>query len=114
MTISLKGMTRRELQALAARVEKAIAKLVKADKKKALEAASAAAKAHGFSLADLTGGAAPGPKNGRKTRKSGPKNPPKYRHPSDATITWTGRGRRPDWIKDALAKGRKLANFEIK
>lgn len=114
MTISLKGMTRRELKALAARVEKAIAKLVKADKKKALEAARAAAKAHGFSLADLAVGAAPAPKYGRKARKSGPKNPPKYRHPANAEVTWTGRGRRPDWIKDALAKGKKLANFEIK
>jgi DNA-binding protein H-NS len=24
----------------------------------------------------------------------------KYRHPSDPTLTWTGRGRRPRWITD--------------
>lgn len=26
----------------------------------------------------------------------------KYRHPENAAVTWSGRGRRPQWFLDAL------------
>ncbi len=29
----------------------------------------------------------------------------KYRHPENAGITWSGRGRKPQWFADALASG---------
>lgn len=47
--------------------------------------------------------------------KSGTKsvNPPKYRHPEDPNMTWTGRGRKPKWIVEALEKGKSLDAFEI-
>jgi DNA-binding protein H-NS len=38
---------------------------------------------------------------------------PKYRNPANPKQTWTGRGRQPGWIKDGLAKGKKLADFAI-
>ncbi|WP_407690599.1 H-NS histone family protein [Rhodophyticola porphyridii] len=38
---------------------------------------------------------------------------PKYRHPDNPSITWTGRGRRPTWINEALAAGKSLEDFEI-
>jgi len=38
---------------------------------------------------------------------------PKYRGPNGQT--WSGgRGRKPQWVVDALAKGRKLEEFEIR
>jgi DNA-binding protein H-NS len=37
----------------------------------------------------------------------------KYRHPESPELTWSGRGRRPAWIRDALEAGRQLADFEI-
>lgn len=39
--------------------------------------------------------------------------PPKYRS-ADGTMTWTGVGRRPGWIVEALDKGKKLESFLIK
>ena len=40
-------------------------------------------------------------------------NPPKYRNPTDATQTWTGRGRKPKWILEAVDAGKDIASFEI-
>ena len=35
----------------------------------------------------------------------------KYRNPKDASQTWTGRGRQPNWLVAALKKGQKLESF---
>jgi DNA-binding protein H-NS len=31
-----------------------------------------------------------------------------YRHPDDATMQWTGRGRQPKWIKEWVDAGKSL------
>ena len=59
----------------------------------------------GFNLDDLIGSN----KGGRK----GGKVAPKYRHPQNPTMTWTGRGRQPLWLVDELKKGKKLESFAI-
>ena len=38
---------------------------------------------------------------------------PRYRNPADGGQTWTGRGRQPRWIAEALASGRSLEEFKI-
>lgn len=35
----------------------------------------------------------------------------KYRNPEDPKQTWTGRGKRPKWLNDALAAGKNLDDF---
>lgn len=37
-----------------------------------------------------------------------------YRNPADSEQTWTGRGRQPRWMVEALAKGKTLDEFRIK
>jgi DNA-binding protein H-NS len=37
----------------------------------------------------------------------------KYRNPKNASQTWTGRGRKPNWLVAELETGRKLDTFEI-
>ena len=37
----------------------------------------------------------------------------KYRNPKDGSQTWTGRGRKPNWLVDAVKKGAKLESFAI-
>jgi DNA-binding protein H-NS len=37
-----------------------------------------------------------------------------YRHPENADQTWSGRGRQPDWMKEALAAGKSKDDFLIK
>jgi DNA-binding protein H-NS len=41
------------------------------------------------------------------------KTVPRYRNPADSGQTWTGRGRQPRWIAEALASGRSLDEFKI-
>ena len=52
----------------------------------------------GFSLNDLFGKR--GPKKGSGQAK--------YRNPKDTSQTWTGRGRKPNWLVDAVKKGAKI------
>ena len=38
---------------------------------------------------------------------------PRYRHPQDASQTWTGRGKKPRWVVDALEQGKTLEDLMI-
>ena len=98
----LQSMNKEELQALQKNVAKAISGFDERMKAEALAKAEAAVKEFGYSLADLTGG-----------KRGGKMNPPKYRNPADPSKTWTGRGRQPQWIKDALAAGKDLSEMAI-
>jgi DNA-binding protein H-NS len=107
MTLDLNSMSRKELQKLAKDVEKAIATLADRERQTALAAAEKAAQEHGFSLADL------GAVSGSKGKKSKTVGIPKYRNPANPSQTWTGKGRRPQWIIDGEAAGRPMKDFEI-
>ena len=64
----------------------------------------ALAEESGFSVAELFGGARGG--------KRGPVAV-KYRNPKDPSQTWTGRGRKPNWLVEAVKKGAKLDSFSV-
>jgi len=40
-------------------------------------------------------------------------NPPKYRHPENPDLTWSGRGRKPRWITEAIDRGIDIETFRI-
>lgn len=103
MTIDLDSMSRDELLTLKQDTDRALATLDERKKAEARAAAEKAARDHGFNLDDLL----------VVQKKSGKKNPPKYRNPEDPRQTWSGRGRQPGWIKDALDNGRNLDDFAI-
>lgn len=103
-TINLNSMSLDELKKLKKDVEKAIDGFEDKQRKAALEAAEAAARANGYSLSDLMGSS---------PKKAKPISPPKYRHPENPSQTWTGRGRQPDWMKDALERGKSKDDFLI-
>lgn len=105
MTIELETLSLQELRELKARVERAITSFEDRKKKEAMAELEARAREMGFSLAELTGGA-------RKRRSSGPVAA-KFANPADPTQTWSGRGRRPKWVTEALSEGRKLSDLAI-
>jgi DNA-binding protein H-NS len=93
-----------DLKKLQKQVAKAIDGFEKRRRKEALAVVEAKAKEFGFTLSDLTGKA-----------KSKPRpSPPRYRHPENAALTWSGRGRQPAWIKDGLQAGKALEDYAIK
>nr|WED69767.1 H-NS histone family protein [Pectobacterium colocasium] len=36
---------------------------------------------------------------------------PKYAHPDNPSLTWSGRGKQPNWFKEALAAGKTQAQL---
>ncbi len=70
----------------------------------AFDAAVAAAREMGYTLAELTG---------TSTKEFKAATVPMYRHPENADQTWSGRGRQPDWMKQALAAGQSKDDFLI-
>ena len=103
MAKNLDDMSRDELLALKADVDRAIASLDDRRRAEARAAAEKAARDLGFSLEELQS----------VQKKSGKKNPPKYRNPEDPRQTWSGRGRQPGWVKEALAEGKSLDEYAI-
>lgn len=99
-----------ELKNMQIRIAEEIENRKSAEKKNVLDEIAALAAAKGFSLEELVG---PGRKVGGATRKGG-KVLPKYRHPDDANITWTGRGRKPAWIAEWLSQGKSLDKLSVK
>lgn len=109
-------MSRKELMALRANVDKAIAAVGDRERRNALKAAEAAAREHGYTLdelADLMGGSRARGRRAAGAAKAGA-SPARYRNPDDESQTWSGRGRRPRWVHEAEAKGRSLAEMEIR
>ena len=81
------------------------------------------ARAEGYSIAELFGGASTGKAAApaakapaRKARKGGStaKVAPKYRNPANPSETWAGRGKQPRWLSAYTNAGRKLEDFLIR
>ena len=59
----------------------------------------------GFEVTELFGGK----RGGRKAASEA-----KYRNPKDTSQTWTGRGRKPNWLVEAVGQGAKIESFEVR
>lgn len=96
------------LKELRKTVDRAISSYEARKRKEALSALEQAAKEHGFKLSELVSDQKPG-----KTRKSGEAGgDTAYANPENSEETWSGRGRRPRWVNDALAAGRSLEDLK--
>ena len=99
----LDKMSYAELLKLQERIEAAIAEKRIEDAATTKDALRAMAEKAGFNINDLFG------RRG-SSRGSGVA---KYRNPKDSSQTWTGRGRKPNWLVDAVKKGAKIDSFAI-
>lgn len=108
MKFDLKNMTRKELEKLGGDVEKALEKLRKKDLKKVRQEMEKLAAAHGVSVADVLGNAAPKAKKAPKA-----KSVAKFANPADKSQTWTGKGRQPAWYKAAVDAGKSPDSMAI-
>lgn len=97
-SIDLSSLSLSELKQLQKDVQRAIEGFAGRKKQEAMSALEAKAQELGFSLSDLIGV--------KKTRKSSG-TAPKYRHPENPEVTWSGCGRKPGWFSAALAAGTK-------
>lgn len=104
MDINYNELTLEQLKEINKKSAAAIAGFESRRKKDAIQKATEIAKAAGFSsLEDML---AAQPEKRQQAE-------PKYRHPENPELTWTGRGRKPSWIVEALGAGRSLDDFAI-
>ena len=109
LTESLDRMGLDELRELRKSIDRAISSFEGRRRQEAISAAEQVAKEHGFKLAELVGGRRAGKAKGTDEGSSAPQAA--YVNPDNPEQSWSGRGRRPGWVRDALAAGRKLEDL---
>lgn len=116
----LDKMSLKQLMTLQERIAVTIAEKrvsEKSDLKRKLEMMAAQS---GFDVADLfsarrgrrPAAALPGTAKAAKAAKAA-EVIVKFRNPKDSSQTWTGRGRKPNWLVEALGKGKKIDSFRV-
>lgn len=101
-TVNVDKMSLKELLDLEAKVQKAIAVARDRERADVKQALAAMAEKRGFSVSELFGG-----------RGRGKGSAAKYVNPDNRSETWTGRGRKPNWLVAKLKKGANIADFAI-
>lgn len=106
--INVDKLSLKELVELESRVQRAIALARDRERAELKRKVADLAETHGFSVAELFGGT-----RGRGPGKNKSVGVAKYANPENKSDTWTGRGRKPNWLVERLKKGAKLADFSI-
>lgn len=106
--VNLDKMTYAELSELRDEIDAAMETRHEEERQAIAEQIEELAYAAGFSSAKEVLGI-----RTKKNRASGYTVKPKYRSPWDASQTWTGRGRKPKWVVEALEEGHEIEEFLI-
>lgn len=113
MTTDLKKKSRKELEKLLKDVKAALQNAQARDRRAARKAAEKAAAEFGFSLNDLSDQKVEKATKKPRKKAAGPKAKAKYANPADASQTWTGKGRQPNWFKSLMQAGTDPQTLEI-
>jgi DNA-binding protein H-NS len=106
--VDLSALTLKELHELQAQIGPAIAERTKAERADIKAKLAKIAADAGFDLEDVVG------TRGGKGKGSRSAVAVKYRNPEDPSRTWTGRGRKPNWLTEKMAKrGAKIEDFAV-
>jgi len=106
--MDISSLSLAELKLLQQQIPLEIKKREVQEKEKVLNELKLIAESRGFSLDQLLKG---GDKGGKA--KTGRTVQVKYRHPQNADLAWTGRGRKPQWVQEWVAGGRKLEELAV-
>ena len=101
---NLDSMSLAELKQLHKDIAKSILTFDDRHKAEARAKVEALAKEFGFSLAELIG-------TNKTTRRT--YVAPKYQHHENSSVTWSGRGRKPQWFNQALASGKTPEDLAV-
>jgi DNA-binding protein H-NS len=106
--IDLSKLSIEELETLARDAQAEIAARKEAERERVLQQMRELAGSLGMTLEDVLrmekrGGGAGG----------GAAVQAKYRHPDNPGLTWSGRGKRPAWVAQALASGKSLEDLTV-
>ncbi|WP_273690225.1 H-NS histone family protein [Ketogulonicigenium vulgare] len=104
----LKTHSYAELQKLHKDVVQALSDVQAKAKNDAKAELMSRAKELGFELNQLFAGL--GEEKAEKTKAA---SVPKYRHPENEALTWSGRGRKPSWAQDWVDSGKSLDDLKV-
>jgi DNA-binding protein H-NS len=102
--IDLEALSLNELKQIQKDIAKAISGYENRQKADARTKVEAFARELGYSLSELLGA---------ETKFTRARVAPKYKHPENPALTWSGRGRQPRWFVDALASGKSPDDLMI-
>lgn len=94
-----------ELNQLKKDIDKELKKRRRQDVKEAQKELKQVAEKYGLSVSDLVPSGAAKPSSSSGTVR--------FRHPEDPNKGWSGRGRKPAWVKEWEAKGRSLDELRV-
>ena len=100
----LEALSLGELKKMQKDVVKAISTYQDRQKAEARAKVEAFARDLGYSLTELVG---------PETKPSRAPAAAKYRHPENPALTWSGRGRKPQWFVEALEAGITASELAI-
>lgn len=103
--IDLNSLSLKELKQLQRDVEKAITSYEDRQKAEARAKLEEQARAMGFTLAELF--------EGVEVKKTRVPAQAKYQHPENPALTWSGRGRKPQWFNEAIAAGKTSEDLSV-
>jgi DNA-binding protein H-NS len=101
-SVNVDKLSLKELLDLEVKIENAISAAREREHGELKQDLAALAEKRGFSLKELFGG-----------RGKGKVSIAKYVNPDDRSQTWTGRGRKPNWLIAKVKKGATLEQLEI-
>lgn len=105
-SVDLSKLSIEELQSLAQEIQTEIVARREAERDRVLQQMRELAGTLGMTLEEVV--------RAEKGQKGGPGSvPPKYRHPENPALTWTGRGKRPSWVTEWLNSGKTLEDAAI-
>ena len=101
-SVNYDKMSAKELTEHIAKAQRALAAAKDRERAAVKQKIASLAENAGFSVGELFGGRG----RGRGTAV-------KFANPANRAETWTGRGRKPNWLVAKLGKGAKLADFAL-
>lgn len=102
-SINVDKMSLKELLDLESKVAKAIVHARERERAEVKQKIESMVQTAGFSVSDFFG-----------SRGRGKSSAPKYVNPDNRSETWTGRGRKPNWLVNKIGKGAKMEEFAIR
>ena len=110
--LNIDDLSTKQLKELIVRAEARIKEVQKDEMQATRAKLNELIASSGFDVSDLF----PGTRGRGRPKGSGSSKSSsgaKYRSPRDPNLTWTGKGRQPNWIKDELKAGKSLDAFLI-
>ncbi|MGE0025379.1 MAG: H-NS family nucleoid-associated regulatory protein [Hyphomicrobium sp.] len=101
-SINYDKLSVKELTDIIARAQKALNAAKERERADLKHKIASLAENAGFSVGELFGG-----------RGRGKSATVKYMNPDNRSETWTGRGRKPNWLVAKLSKGAKIGDFAV-